>query len=381
MKKIAHRRVDVAGAHAWYKRASSLPDMTGQEPSRSQDNTWDFMKALVHLTLPSKATELVPHTFLFDEERLIKLRADMTDLINIEICMDFCHTWQTRNKTQGSHGALVRRGVNSTTSFIPSPYDITDSPTGTAVYSSPTIPLPQDFAAARFKPMSLQPLTPYTDSQSKRHSWNSDIDDERVGTPTFSSPRSSPSSVPSLPETGPTTPFYLSRQYKNSPSEIRASLRAILASSSSSEKWSTLSSALALEILHSTNTSLAHLPAFETLLATRLSETDSTFYRDAESRLLSQISPTLQNLVDTYSSYTNLQIFEATTASKSMPVHAPLSQDTTKVDITDFATRIAHIGILHWRVWAELAYLVDPDIIPDAHEETHVRAERARSMP
>lgn len=28
----------------------------------------------------------------------------------------------------------------------------------------------------------------------------------------------------------------------------------------------------------------------------------------------------------------------------------------------DAARQIAHIGILHWRVWAPLAYLVNPDV-------------------
>jgi len=32
-----------------------------------------------------------------------------------------------------------------------------------------------------------------------------------------------------------------------------------------------------------------------------------------------------------------------------------------KEEIAEIATRIAHIGILHWRVWAPLAYLVNPE--------------------
>jgi hypothetical protein len=88
MKKIALGRVDIAGAHAWFRQASSLPDnLPTDGNAHSQGNTWDFIRALVNLTLPSKSSEMVPHTFLFDEERTIKLRSDMLDLINLEICM------------------------------------------------------------------------------------------------------------------------------------------------------------------------------------------------------------------------------------------------------------------------------------------------------
>jgi hypothetical protein len=34
---------------------------------------------------------------------------------------------------------------------------------------------------------------------------------------------------------------------------------------------------------------------------------------------------------------------------------------SAKEEISEIATRIAHIGILHWRVWAPLAYLVNPE--------------------
>jgi hypothetical protein len=48
-----------------------------------------------------------------------------------------------------------------------------------------------------------------------------------------------------------------------------------------------------------------------------------------------------------------------------------------KEEITEIATRIAHIGILHWRVWAPLAYLVDPD----AEEDPETQSELVKSMP
>jgi len=69
---------------------------------------------------------------------------------------------------------------------------------------------------------------------------------------------------------------------------------------------------------------------------------------------------------------TSLQIFEAATN----PKNALVTSLTPKEEFSEVATRIAHIGILHWRVWAPLAYLVDPD----ADEDQDVQMDRARSM-
>lgn len=45
-------------------------------------------------------------------------------------------------------------------------------------------------------------------------------------------------------------------------------------------------------------------------------------------------------------------------------------------DLADVARLVAHVGTLHWKVWAPLAYLVDPDIV----EDTIVEEERGRSL-
>jgi len=78
------------------------------------------MKALISLTLPSKSSEMVPHTFLFDEERLVKLRSDMQSLINIEICMYLYRSLEPSNRLMGTRYAALddTRG----TSFASSPY-------------------------------------------------------------------------------------------------------------------------------------------------------------------------------------------------------------------------------------------------------------------
>jgi hypothetical protein len=80
----------------------------------------------------------------------------------------------------------------------------------------------------------------------------------------------------------------------------------------------------------------------------------------------------LKKLVINYTSLTSLQIFEAATLPDSSPTH----ENGPKEEISEIAKRIAHIGILHWRVWASLAYLLNPN----AEEETDVPKERTKSI-
>jgi hypothetical protein len=371
MKKIAMGKVDIAGAHAWFKRASSLPDASLLDASLdTKGNTWDFMKALINLTLPSKSSEVVPHTFLFDEERLIKLRSDMQDLINIEICMYLYRSLESSNRAVEARYAAPDDTPG--TSFASSPYR-SASPTGNSLLSSPTIPLPHHFATSKTQNIVGQERGRFHRSPSGRQIWHPSVEDVQVLS-SASSPRSSPSSTASTPDTYPPTPLYLSLPFSDSASQVRTSLLAILSSSSSHEKWTSLSSALALQIIRSTTTPLSHLPQFEAHLAFHLSNSRSRIYQEAEGRVLSQLFPVLQRLVETYTPLTSLQIFESATAPK-VASGAAGPRNEQKEEIVEVATRIAHIGILHWRVWAPLSYLVDPD------EEAETQTERAKSVP
>jgi hypothetical protein len=339
--------------------------------SHGNGNTWDFMKALVNLTLPSKSSEMVPHTFLFDEERLIKLRSDMLDLINLEICMYLYHNLDAQCRLQEAHyGTPEDTPTASLVSSRPA------SPADDVILSSATIPEPHHFASSRTKHLS-QERGHFRRTLSGRQLWVPCVEDGHIVTSASSSPRSSPSSTASTLDTFPPTPLYLSQPFADYASRVRTSLLAILSSSNTNDKWTTLAPSLGLQILRSTTTPLTHLPQFESHLAFHLSNARSRVYQDAETRVLTQLFPVLQKLVETYTPLTSLQIFEAATAPRILPGVAAPQGNGSKEEISEIATRIAHIGILHWRVWAPLAYLVDPD----AEEEPETQTERAKSIP
>lgn len=224
MKKIALGRVDIAGAHAWFRRANNLPNILPTDgTTHSQGNTWDFIKALVNLTVPSKSSEMVPHIFLFDEERLIKLRSDMLDLINMEICMYLYRNLDAQSKPQD-----MRYVAREDTPTIPVFTSRPTSPADDIMLSSPTDHLIQTLSGM--------------------------VGDAHV-VPS-SCPRSSPST--STPGNYPPTPLNPSQPFANSASQVRASL-AILSSSTINDRLTALPSSLALQILRSTTTLLMRI--------------------------------------------------------------------------------------------------------------------------
>lgn len=373
MKKIALGRVDIAGAHAWFRRASSLPDILPIDgTAHSQGNTWDFIRALVNLTLPSKSSEIVPHTFLFDEERLFKLRSDMLDSINLEICMALYRNLDAKCRLQESVYNISDDTPTTSSMATSRPA----SPADDLMLSLPTLPGVDDFSCSRPKRLS-QERGHLLRALSGRQGLVPRIEGGRMVSSATSSPRSSPSSTASTPDTFPSTPFYLSQPITDSASQVRTSLLAILSSSTTNDKWVSLAQALCLQIVRSTTTPLTGLPQFESHLAFHLSNSRSRVYQEAETRVLVQLAPILQKLVETYTPLTSLQIFEAATTPRTLPGATVPQVNSAKEEITEIATRIAHIGILHWRVWAPLAYLVDPD----AEEDSETQNERAKSMP
>jgi hypothetical protein len=359
MRKIALGRIDLAGAHAWFKRACGQPDVVPLDPTTPQlANTWGFTKGLVNLVLQSKSDEMVPHTFLFDEERLVKLRADIEDSINIEICMHLFRELEIANRRE--KGRAIPCDDTPVTSFISSPLDGPASPDNTTLHSSPTLPLPHHFAS-KFRPHSVQTSSEPTQSTSGGQGSGSNVERDSIALSSATTPYSSPSSTASTPGTYSPTPFYLSHPISDSAYQVRNSLLDILDSSMTSARWTALAPSLALQIVRSTATPLSRLPDFESALEAHLSNPSSKMYQDAEQQVLDQLFPILRRLVETYTPLTCLQIFELAAVQNSPLQITNVQTDSSKDEITEIATKIAHIGILHWRVWAPLAYLVNPD--------------------
>lgn len=353
-RKIKVGRLDASLAHDWYKRSCSIHSHPSIDNLRhSRGNPWNFLRALVNLILPTNDVEVIPHTFLFDEERLMKLRSDMLDLINLEVCMFHYHCLKASSRTTCESQIFTDDTPN--TSFVSSPLFQPSSPEKSTILSSPTLPLPDDFSSS------------YLRQNYKTRKIERDHNDFRMfmskADHTFvasndSSPASSPSSTPSLPDACSPTRFLFPQTATDSTTALRSSLLAILASSPSPinpiQKWHKLAPDLALQVLRSTNTPFTQLQNFETQLSWNLSETRSRVFRLVENCVVSKLLPELHRLVESYIPKTTFQIFEAATTPKVR--HRAFTQTGPNEDILEMATRIAHLGVLHWQVWGEWFY-------------------------
>jgi hypothetical protein len=357
MKKFSMKKIKLTESHAWYNRAMDLPDVV--ESNAPAKDSWTFMKALVYLSLPSRS-ESMPATFAFDEDRLSKFRSDLQDLINLDICMHMYRGLETQNQQEARQNA---REDTPSRSFTSSPFDRPTSPADNTLLSSPTIPQPHHFTSRTRN--HTQERGHFIRTLTGRQIWIPSVEDDMATSSSGSSPRSSPSSAPSTLETNPPTPLYLSVPITDNSVQARTSLQAILSSLTTSDKWKTLSPSMALEILRMTKTSLARLPQFESHLQFHISNPTSRLHQEAEHRVLQQLLPVLQKLVAAYTPLTSVQIFEAAIAPKSGPGSVQPQSNGVQDEIKDVSTRIAHMGILHWRVWAHIAYLVDPDAVEE----------------
>lgn len=350
-RKIKLGRLDVVGAYAWYRRAESIPDLVPIDPSRHpHGSSWPFFKALVNLTMPSKENQSIPHTFLFDEERLMKLRADLLDLVNLEVCMFHYHSLQA---SSAQSDLLADLEDSPGPSGAPSPRPRPNSPASPCRLSSATLPAPDDFTSCKRRRNR-------TVGRFER-----DYGGMQTFVPRLSEASCSPEVTSSAPNCSrPETPPYNSTEASSISSakataSLRSALVAILASApatlSPKQKWSLMSADLALQILRSTPTPLTHLQQFEKHLAFHLSESRSRIFQSLEQSIIINMLPLIHQLVEVYTPKSTFQIFEAATAPRPQPrVAAPASH---KEDVLEIATRIAHLGVLHWQVWGEWFYL------------------------
>jgi hypothetical protein len=346
-------KMPLTDSYAWYERAHDLPDYV--DSTSSTGITWTFIKALVYLILPSRS-EKMPATFAFDEDRLSKFQGDLQDLINLDICMYMYRGLELQNRQEAKQN--IREGT-PTMCFTSSPFDRPASPADDTMLSSPTIPMPHHFnSRARNQG---QERGHFIRTLTGRQIWIPSVEDDCATSSSGSSPRSSPSSTAETFEMNPPTPLYLSVPTTDNSAQARTSLQAILASVTTPDKWNTLSPSIALEILRMTNTSLARLPQFESHLQFHISNPTSRLHQEAEHRVLQQLFPALQKLVGAYTPLTSVQIFETAIAPKSGPGTAQIQANGAHDEIKEVATRLAHMAILHWRVWSQFAYLHDPD--------------------
>jgi T-complex protein 11 len=322
-KKREQGKVDVSTSTEWYRSAyyNYAAALATPEKRQAFGDMAVFFEALTHLLLPSNE-ELFPNTFaFFDEERLLKLRSDMLDAINLEICMMAYEELEQKNSGRLAFPNLADESHDFNFNTSPAPSRTSSRPSSWILCSSSS---------------------------------------------TNSSPRSS--------LILPTKPVD-SAQSRARARDLYSSLVAILhatPSTSRQGRWQSLAPMMALQVLRFTNAQLSELPQFERELNNLLFDIRSDRYNMVERRFQEKLLDELAERVKQFRGLSGVSLFSVATGGR---LHGPgrtwdggrdrerdlvsdgsLKEAREDGGIEDMATRLAHLGVLHWRVWADMAY-------------------------
>jgi hypothetical protein len=87
---VSHRsRVNIDAAQTWYSRARwEFSDQYSTQPRNQQAQLDVFIRAVIAQLFNRNGRPEFPETFYLDQDRLRSLRAEIEDLIHMEVCMD-----------------------------------------------------------------------------------------------------------------------------------------------------------------------------------------------------------------------------------------------------------------------------------------------------
>ncbi|KAK7752912.1 Protein SOSEKI 1 [Diatrype stigma] len=344
LKKIRDGKLDPMPAREWY---SDMARRYGDSPSASNQAFGEmgvFIEALSRMVFPSHP-DTFPDTLIFDEERMLKLRSDMLDTINLEICMRLYEDYE--NSASNSQSSLFSHRLPADPSdFLRSAFEDDGQEF--------------NFAAPRSRPSSLV-LSASGSAQS--------------------SPRSS--LITLAPEPTPSSGNRAENR-RSKARDLYNSLVSLLQSTPTSltphQRWLEMKDSLALQIFRFTNAPTESLMHFEDRLNAHISDRRSPLFQSVEQHFHRRLLTELQPRMKEFKGLTGVGLFSVATGGRlhgpgrtwdgsrdSLPdrdrntPESSVREAREEGGIEDMATRLGHLATLHWRVWAQLVYLRDVD--------------------
>lgn len=266
-KKLQMGEIDIADANLWYQDAAKRYYGRATTTSSAFGDMGIFFEGLSRSILPSAGDKSLPATFFFDEDRLRRVRSDVLDAINLDLCMRMLEDL----------GGIARSNTNT---IVPD--------------------------------MNLR------------------------------------GSLVALLQQAPHNHYHFN-------------------------KWRSMAPSMALQMFRLINAPLDMLPAFEAKLTKNICNITSPIFKEIEEAYRTRLVAGLATRVRYFKSLSGFGLFSIATGSRtSSSSHGPnAGRDrgpdtdirTRKKDsgIEDIATRVAHIGVVHWRIWARMAYVDEDD--------------------
>ncbi|XP_044724599.1 t-complex protein 11 domain-containing protein [Hirsutella rhossiliensis] len=323
------KKVDVSGAKQWYNDADRRYSPGIGNTTQTFGDMGVFFEALTHLVLPSTAEKRVPSTFLFDEERIMKLKSDMLDAVNLEVCMRMYEDLERVGRFSSRMFGASRAVDEDTLNRSMSPEFNFNSPISTS------------------RPSSLVFSTSGSASSSPRSSFVM---------PSYVAPETSE------PRTR-TRDVY---------STLVALLQSATPTSRPYARWQELAPAMALQIFRYTNAPSEMLAAFEEKLMDNVCNANTQLYLEVEQSFHSRLMAELGSRVREFKALSGVSLFAVATggrvqsggslqSGRERDMEGSPREGQEEGGLEDMAVRLAHLGVLHWRVWAQLVYLSDAD--------------------
>lgn len=363
-KRVENGRMSVSAAQQWYEQAKVDFESPTIRHRQAFGEMATFFTGLCQLLLPSVEVKKVPNTFLFDEERILKLRSDMLDAIYLEVCM------KVYDEADGAASSTAAASRYSPANLaVPSYVLQRNSQIGSEswVTSSASV---FDFNTP---PSSAIPASPASSRPSS-------LDFSTFGS-TTSSPRNS--ATPS--NCGSTLP-HLATDFAEDrlrAKELYSRLVALLQTAGpgvpSAQRWGDLGPKMAVEIYRALSKSRHQQQMSLDQVEKRLEAVmamGSPMQREVEHTFRGRLLSALARRVRDYKTMPSVGLFVVAAggrvhptpgrSSEAAPAVAPVAQTSRDVDpredggVEEMATRLAHLGILHWRVWGSIVYERQP---------------------
>lgn len=310
-KKIAQGRVNIDYSKEWYEQAKTA---YGSNAPGGFGAMHVLFEGLTQLILPSRSVD-IPETFQHDQERLMKFRGEALDAINLDICM---RLYDNLERMSNSQAQMNFAAVDEASR--------TSSRTFSTEFGNP-------FTQSR--PSSLV----FSDASSPRSSFGS--------VPAYV--------APDLHES--------SQKSRNLYNSLLALLYTAPHASNPIARWQSVAPAMAVEIFrYLNNAPPEQLQTIEMALNESLCQYDSGKFREAEMDFHGRLMQELSDKVREYKGLSCVSLYTAVSERKAPQSGAARDlyqsvRDGEDLAFDDLATRLAHVGILHWRVWAGMAYM------------------------
>ncbi|CAM1503929.1 Fc.00g015200.m01.CDS01 [Cosmosporella sp. VM-42] len=335
MKKLRSRKMDVSDARPWYRGAAqTFPSNIAPTNASKFGEMGVFFEGLTRSMLPSAGEKPLPGTFFFDEDRLGRVRSDILDAISLDVCMRM-------------YDDLERVARYSTPAFANHQASDDEASTSTTSLSS-------DF------------------------NFNTPPSSSRPSSLVFSNAGSAASS----PRSSLVLPSYLitdTAEAKTKARNVRDSLVALLQTSATEvhygDRWRAIAPSMALQIFRFTNAPMEILPTFEDKLTENVCNITSPLFKETEEAYRTKLASELAKRVNYFKNLSGVCLFSIATGNRvpnkgletgrDRELDAAIRVGQQEGGIEDIATRIAHVGVVHWRIWARMAYIDEDDMSVD----------------